>query len=378
MAEDELAGWLRLVRTPGLTPRAARALLASFGSPQAVWAASRSARTAVVGLAAADAIAADDETALRATLAATQAWLQASPAHRVLTLADADYPPLLLQIPDPPLLLFLRGDARWLAAPALAMVGSRSATAQGLATARDFGTHFARCGLAVVSGLALGIDGAAHEGALAGGGITVAVIGTGPEQDYPRRHVGLAARIAAQGVVVSEYPPGTPPLPANFPRRNRLIAGLSLGTLVVEAAVQSGSLITAKLATDFGREVFAIPGSIHAPQARGCHALIKTGAKLVETAQDVLDELRWAPAAMPAAGPAPAGPAATKAPRRQPDEEPADPILRALGHDPLALDELAARTGFGAPELAARLLDLELAGRVARLPGGLVQQVTRV
>lgn len=369
MAEDELTGWLRLVRTPGLTPRAARALLASFGSPQAVWAASRSARTVVAGGAAAEAIAADDETALRATLAATQTWLQASPTHRVLTLADADYPPLLLQIPDPPLLLFVRGDARHLAAPALAMVGSRSATAQGLATARDFGAHFARCGLAVVSGLALGIDGAAHEGALAGGGATVAVIGTGPEQDYPRRHAGLAARIAAHGAVVSEYPPGTPPLPANFPRRNRLIAGLSLGTLVVEAAVQSGSLITAKLATDFGREVFAIPGSIHAPQARGCHALIKTGAKLVETAQDVLDELRWAPAVA-----APGEPGPARASRR----ESADPVLRALGHDPLALDELAARTGLGAAELAARLLDLELAGRVARLPGGMVQQVTRV
>jgi DNA processing protein len=238
-----------------------------------------------------------------------------------------------------------------------------------LDTARAFAQHLSGAGLVVVSGLALGIDGAAHDGALqgaiAGGtGGTIAVVGTGLDRVYPKRHHGLAHRMTdGAGLMLSEYCLGTEPLPHNFPRRNRIIAGLTLGTLVVEAAVQSGSLITARLALECGREVFAIPGSIHSPQSRGCHRLIKEGAKLVETADDVLQELL-----LPAPAPAAAHDAALPSRR--------DPVLGALGHDPLTLDALVSRTGWPTPQLQARLLELELEGEVARLPGGLFQRRT--
>ena len=298
--------------------------------------------------------------AYRERLAAAQRWLQDGPERRALTPGDGDYPPLLLQTADPPLLLYVQGRVSLLSAAAIAVVGSRQPSAQGLDNARSFARALAERGYTIVSGLALGIDAAAHEGALDAAAPTVAVMGTGPDRIYPARHRPLAQRIAAGGVLLSEYAPGTPALPDHFPQRNRLIAGLTQGTLVVEAALRSGSLITARLASEAGREVFAIPGSIRAPQSQGCHALIKQGAKLVESVDDILEELQAGTprqAALPLA-----------------DDAPVDPLFDALGHDPVTLDALLARTGFPVAELTARLLELELDGRVARLPGGLYQR----
>ena len=282
----------------------------------------------------------------------------------MIALGDAAYPHALLESPDPPLLLYAIGRLELLHAPALAIVGSRNASVQGRHNASAFAAHLGAAGFTIVSGLALGIDGAAHEGALGSAGSTIAVVATGLDQVYPRRHLALAGHIAAEGLLLSEHPLGTPPLRENFPQRNRIIAGLTRGTLVVEATLQSGSLITARLAVEAGREVFAIPGSIHSPQAKGCHALIKQGAKLVETAQDVLEELGVAAAPAPAS----AG---------EPVPERPDPLLDAMGHDPIVLDELIARTGWSAAELAAKLLDLELAGRIERLPGQRFQRIAR-
>ena len=356
---DELAGWLRLLAIPQLGREGARRLLAAFGSPQGVFAASAVARRAVVrgcdfepDAAAAQALAAQIDT--------TWQWLAGAEQRAVLTLGDALYPQLLLETADPPLLLYLQGRLDLLAAPTLAVVGSRNPTPQGSENARAFAAHLSGAGITVVSGLALGIDAAAHEGGLAGAGSTIAVVGTGLDRVYPKRHHDLAQRIAANGLLMSEYALGTPPLPAHFPQRNRLIAGLARGTLVVEAALQSGSLITARLAAEAGREVFALPGSIHAPQSRGCHALIRQGAKLVERAADILEELNFANAAS-----APVVPEPVSA---------ADPLLDALGYDPVSLDALVARTGIEASLLNARLLEFELDGRVARLPGQLFQR----
>ncbi len=379
MDRDELAAWLRLTLTPGIGNDTARRLLAAFGLPQTVFEQGSAALRQVVGPAQASALGAPPP-ALDAQLQATLDWLAASDAaiqRRVVTLGDPLYPPSLLALEDPPLLLYLLGQLDGLQAVdwpnhALAIVGSRNPTPQGLENARQFARALRAAGLVIVSGLALGVDGAAHEGALQdagepGGGLaTIAVIGTGIDRVYPRRHRELAHHIAARGLVVSEYPLGTPPLPANFPRRNRLISGLSQGTLVIEAALQSGSLITARLASEQGKEVFAIPGSIHSPQSRGVHALIRQGAKLVETAQDVLEELHW-----PARAPAPESPAA---PDPGPDADSAA-LLQALGADPVGLDALQARTGLETSLLQARLLELELEGRVGRLPGGLFQRL---
>ena len=365
MQRDELAAWLRLVLTPGVGRGAARRLLAAFGLPQDIFAQDAAAlRQLAEGEAMLAALQREPE-GLPAQVEATLAWLAQEPGRRqVLTLGDPDYPPELLAIEDPPLLLYRMGQLQQPASPALAIVGSRNPTPQGVQNAQQFGRALAEAGVTVVSGLALGIDGAAHEGALAGARpgrvATIAVVGTGLDRVYPRRHLGLAHRIAQQGLIVSEYPLGTPPLAQNFPRRNRLIAGLSQGTLVVEAALQSGSLITARLAAEQGREVFAVPGSIHSPQARGCHALLRQGAKLVESAQDVLEELRLAPAQR------------IEAPAEPPEGE--DALLQAMGYDPVGLDALIARTGITAPLLQAQLLELELAGEVARLPGGLFQR----
>lgn len=360
--DDELGAWLRLLLTSGVGRDAARRLLATFGSAHAVFDASPAARAACVGPMQRDALAAEPE-GWRSQCAAAAAWLAGDGERRIVTLGDALYPAALLHTADPPLLLFLHGRADRLARDALAIVGSRNPTPQGRDNARAFAAHFSRAGWCVVSGLAAGIDGAAHDGALDGDGGTVAVLGTGIDRVYPARHRALTHRIAREGLLVSEFPLGTPPLPPNFPQRNRVIAALARGTLVVEAALQSGSLITARLAAESGREVFAIPGSIHSPLSRGCHALIKQGAKLVETADDVLAEL---------GAPRPA-PATT-------DVAPAtgdDPLLDALGHDPATLDALCARTGWSAAVLAARLLELELDGHVQRLPGGLYQRRER-
>ncbi len=357
---SELAAWLRLLITPGVGRESARRLLSAFGSAEAVFRAPRPQLDAVAGPLSPALAAAPEE--LAALHEATQRWLDQAHGRSVLTLGDPAYPPLLLETPDPPLMLFAHGRIDLLKATSIAVVGSRKPSPQGKDNARAFAAHFSRSGHCVVSGLAAGIDGRAHEGALEGAGSTVAVVGTGLDRVYPRQHHALAKRIAEQGLLISEFPLGTPPLPGHFPQRNRIIAGLSRGTLVVEAALQSGSLITARLAADMGRDVFAVPGSIHSPQSRGCHALIKQGAKLVESAEDVLEELNLLSSM--AAPPAPA----TEAP------EPADDVLAALGHDPTTVDALIARTGIPPQSLSARLLELELDGLVVRLPGGLFQR----
>lgn len=374
MQRDELAGWLRLTLTPGVGPDAARRLLAAFGLPESIFAQRADALRQVVSAAQAEALATPPPD-FDAQLATTLAWLNGASDRRIWGLADADYPAALLRTEDPPLLLYAVGSGvadGTLTTPALALVGSRNPTPQGLANARAFAGSLAQAGRVVVSGMALGIDGAAHEGALDAGGRTIAVVGTGLDRVYPKRHLGLAHRIAASGLLVSELPLGTPPLAHHFPRRNRIISALSQGTLVVEAALQSGSLITARMALEQGKEVFAIPGSIHAPQSRGCHALIKQGAKLVESAQDVMDELQWTGRLADA----PESIAET------PDFARADSlngtknaVLEALGHDPTSLDALMARTGLDAAHLQAQLLTLELADQVARLPGGLFQRM---
>lgn len=358
-APDDLDAWLRLLRTPGVGRETARRLLLACGTPQAVFLSSPRTWRELVSPAVATALASPPDRHEQ-QLAATHEWLAAGPLRHVLVLGDAAYPAPLLESPDPPLLLYAQGRLDLLSAPSIAVVGSRNPTAQGLDNARAFATHLSQSGLTIVSGLALGIDGAAHEGGLAGAGRTIAVMGTGADRIYPARHRALAHRIASEGLLLSEFEIGTPPLAENFPMRNRLIAGLARGTLVVEAALPSGSLTTARAAVEAGREVFAIPGSIHSPQSRGCHALIKQGAKLVESADDILGELDWK------AQPRIVATASTEA-----DD---DPLLDALGHDPATLDALAARTGLGPAELNARLLELELEGRVARLPGGLFQR----
>ncbi len=360
MDPAELDAWLRLLLADGLGRGAVRRLLAACGGPEQVLRAEPALRQRIAGPGAAGLEQAPSGFEQR--LAATQAWLAGGPQRAVWALGDPAYPADLLQTADPPLLLFADGDPTWLQRPVLAIVGSRHATAQGLDNARAFARSFSDAGWTVVSGLAAGIDGAAHEGALLGAGGTVAVVGTGLDQVYPARHRALAQKVRERGLILSEYLPGTPPLAQNFPQRNRIIAALARGTLVVEAALQSGSLITARLASECGREVFAIPGSIHAPQSRGCHALIRLGAKLVETAQDVLEELQ---------GPAPGQ---QKLALPVDVDAPADPLLAALGHDPVTLDALGARTGWSAAELNVRLLELELDGQVARLPGGLFQR----
>jgi DNA processing protein len=366
MQRAELAGWLRLALNPAIPPQAARRLLASFGLPPSIFAQDVEALAQVLDRPRAEAVRREPE-GLPAALDATLAWLEQEPGHReVVTLGDAGYPQALLATEDPPLLLYRMGRLAQAPQRALAVVGSRNPTPQGLQNAQRFARAFAEAGVTVVSGMALGIDGAAHEGALEGAApdavATIAVVGTGLDRVYPKQHLQLAHRIAEHGMIVSEYPLGTPPLQHNFPRRNRLIAGLSQGTLVVEAALQSGSLITARLASEQGKEVFAIPGSIHSPHARGCHALLRQGAKLVESAQDVLEDLRYV---LPA-------PAAAAAPE-EPEGE--NPLLAALGFDPLGLDALVARTGIPAHLLQAQLLELELVGQVARLPGGLFQRL---
>jgi DNA processing protein len=383
--DEEFEAWFRLLQTQGLGRASARALLAAFGSAPAVLRAGPAQWRAVAGAAAAAALARRDQPEVEARLHAARAWLGAAPQRQVLTLGDPGYPAALLSIEDPPLMLFVEGRAELLSAPALAIVGSRHPTPQGAANAREFAAHLSAEGWAIVSGLAQGIDGAAHEGALTGPGGTVAVIGTGPDIAYPRQHAALARRIAEAGVLISEFAPGTPPLAENFPLRNRIIAGLGRGTLVVEAALQSGSLITARLSVEAGREVFAIPGSIHSPQSRGCHALIRQGAKLVESAADILEELQasgGAPDGRPGGRRAgAASPCAADAPAEREDADMpgdgADALLVALGHDPVTLDALGARTGLSAGVLGAQLLELELSGTVARLPGGLFQRLRR-
>jgi DNA processing protein len=460
---DELAAWLRLSLEPGLGPVGAFALLRAAGMPEQIYAMRASALARHLPADLARQLAAPMPAATAELIERTLKWVQ-KPGHHAITLVDPAYPQSLFTIGDPPLLLFVRGDPLALTRASLAVVGARSATTGGAENARAFSRYLAGHGWCVVSGLAEGIDAAAHEGALdAGpqGAGTVAVMGTGIDVVYPPRHAGLADRIAANGALVTEMPLGTPARPHHFPKRNRLVAGLARGVLVVEAARQSGSLITARLAGENGREVFAIPGSIHSPLSRGCHALIRQGAKLVETARDITDELgapegpgaapgvgaasgagaasgmgaasgtvtasgmatasgagtssgtgttsgagaaseggaasdadasaplegaasrqaasrrRRAGSAAAAAGQAslPGMPGFTDTPEWTEPYDGDDPLLNALGYDPVHVDTLLARTGLDSPTLGARLLELELTGVVTRMDGGRYQRL---
>lgn len=414
MEYEELGAWLRLLLAPGLGPVGTRRLLAAFGSPEAVLAQGPAALRAVVSARQAQALKGDADTAPEnwgELLARSWAWLHAADApeqRAIVALGEPGYPAALLQMEDPPLLLHLMGrldglhqSGLWTGPLAerrcLAVVGSRNPTPQGVLNAQQFARSLVDAGLVIVSGLALGVDGAAHEGALSAHGVptasgpdgaplaetavqpvTVAVVGTGLDQVYPKRHTALARRITAQGVIVSEYPLGTLPLAENFPRRNRLIAGLSCATLVIEAAPQSGSLITARLAVELGKEVLAIPGSIHNPQSRGCHALIRQGAKLVESAQDVLEELpAWAGVMAEPGNAVVETEAVDEVGAEVHPHEPEDALRAALGTDPVSLDALQARTGWPTAQLQVRLMALELEGEVVRLPGGLLQRLVR-
>ena len=352
--DASLASWISLSQTPGLGNEGLRRLLQAFGSPDSVLAASVSSLSMHVKPAVAQSVAASiDESAF----SSVSAWLE-DPLNRILTIADAEYPQFLLNTADPPLLLYVKGHLELLNAKSLAGVGSRNASAQGLRNAEAFANSISDAGLCIVSGMAHGIDAAAHLGGLHGAGSSIAVVGTGLDKVYPAANRELAHRLAQEGCIISEFPLGTPPLAANFPRRNRIISGLSLGCLVVEASVQSGSLITARMALEQGREVFAIPGSIHSPHSKGCHALIKQGAKLVETARDILEELGY--------------PSTTVAQGIAPEH----PLFVHLGFDPLDAESLAQRSGLTIGELSAILLQLELDGAIASLPGGLYQRIT--
>jgi len=362
-----IADWLRLEQADGVGCRSVHALLSVFGSPGAILRAGPAALGAHVTPAQARAICAPVTPALAALIDTTLAWLTA-PDHHLVTFHDPRYPPALAQIPDPPLLLYVSGRLDLLTQPLVAVVGSRNASVQGRVDAESFAAALSGAGLCVVSGLALGIDTAAHEGALRGAGSTIAVVGTGLDRVYPARNRALAHRIAEQGCIVSEYALGTPPLGANFPRRNRIISGLAAGVLVIEAAAQSGSLITAQMAAEQGREVFALPGSIHSALTKGCHRLIREGAQLVETVDEVLTAMRVSPLVR-----LQEGADAAAAPAAHDDAI----LLGALGHEPVALDELLARLALDPGVLGARLLDLELAGFVTRLPGGRVQRIWR-
>lgn len=354
---DDLLAWLRLTLAPGVSPAMQQALLRTFATPHGVLAARPAALAACCGEAVAAALSrGPDERLLQRTLR----WLEI-PGHRLLCLGDAEFPQALLTIADPPTVLYAKGRIELLNAPSIAVVGSRNATAQGTSDAESFALALSSAGLCVVSGMALGIDAAAHRGALAESGSSVAVVGTGLDIVYPSSNLDLAHALAANGCLVSEFSLGTRSLAGNFPRRNRLISGLSRGVLVVEAGKPSGSLITARLALEQGRDVFAIPGSIHSPLSKGCHDLLKQGAKLAEEADDILVEIGWESRA-------PAGSHRTEAPI-------ASPLLDALGHAPAGVDQLARRTGMDSAAIAAQLSLLEIEGRIESLPGGLFRRL---
>ncbi|MBK9161395.1 MAG: DNA-protecting protein DprA [Nitrosomonadales bacterium] len=357
MAVDfPLKAWLALSLVRGLGADSARRLLKEFGSPEAIFSASPGSLKLIVksNVAVEVGRGIDDEQ-----LVPVLAWLEDSNNH-IVTLADSDYPQNLLHIPDPPLLLYVKGRLDLLNHPALAIVGSRNSTPQGNHNAEAFAKSLSGAGICIISGMAHGIDAAAHRGALQGRGSSIAVVGTGLDKVYPAANHELAHMLVQKGALISEFPLGTPPLAGNFPRRNRLISGMSMGCLVVEASLQSGSLITARLASEQGRDVFAIPGSIHAPHSKGCHALIKQGAKLIETAQDILEELGNS----------------VIVPLDNPDNQGAClALLEQLGYDPVDTDTLSIRCGLTVAELSAMLLTLELDGRISVLPGGLYQRI---
>lgn len=356
---QETLAWLRLGLIPELTPAGLRTLLAALSTPERICSADRATLASIVSDSAAAAIVRGPEPK---RLDAAQRWLE-DPANQLVTLADGAYPRLLLEIPDPPAVLYLKGNPALLDRASLAVVGSRNATLQGCANAEAFSRELSEGGFTIISGLALGIDAAAHAGGLAASSSSIAVVGTGLDIVYPARNRDLAHRLAEEGALVSEFALGTPALASNFPRRNRLISGLSRGCLVVEAALKSGSLITARYALEQGREVFAIPGSIHSPLSKGCHLLIKQGAKLAESSQDILEEFGSAVHNR--------GTTFTSTDEVVPD----DPMLTALGFDPIDLDTLCQHSGLTPETASAMLLTLELEGVVSRLPGGKFQRV---
>ena len=383
--DTSTADWLRLCLIPGTGDSAIRKLLGAFGLPAQVFAAARAELARAAGDAQAERVrAALHDASIEAAVERALVWLEA-PENHLVTLADAEYPRALLDTADPPPLLYLKGRRELLGRPAIAIVGSRNATAQGIANAESFAAALSRAGLCVVSGQALGIDTAAHIGGLTGAGSTIAVIGTGADIVYPARNRDLAHRIAAGGLIVSEFPLGTPAAAANFPRRNRIISGLSKGVLVIEAALRSGSLITARLAGEQGRDVFALPGSIHSPLAKGCHQLIKQGAKLADSVEDILEELSMAlSGGGDGAGDSNNNGGGTTSAQDSAGAKAESAVLSAqgalldaLGHEPVSVESLSQRTGTPAHLLAAQLLELELAGLITQLPGALVQRMTR-
>ncbi|MCF8187183.1 MAG: DNA-processing protein DprA [Sulfuritalea sp.] len=371
---EGLADWLRLMLTEGVGPQTARELLSHFGLPENIFGANYSALQKCVNEKLALTLSSAPDDPIREQIDTTLEWCK-HPGNQVLTFADANYPSSLLTIADPPPVLYVKGRAELLNRKSIAMVGSRNATLQGIQNARRFAHVLSTAGLTVVSGLALGIDGAAHEGALSEittEGSTIAVTGTGLDLVYPAKHRELAHQIAVHGCLVSEYPLGTPGIASNFPRRNRIISGLSQGVLVVEAAAQSGSLITARSALEQGRDVFAIPGSIHSPLSKGCHQLIGQGAKLVESAQDILEEIHVQNIPLKEKF-SPPHVAINTAANSVNASALTNQLLHAAGHDPVSVDELAARTTMTMAEVQASLLELELEGRIERLASGMYQ-----
>ena len=353
--DANLASWLTLSQIPGLGNANLRLLLQTFGSPSSTLNQSAASLKQVVRPALANAIVNHSSSELLTT---TSLWLE-DPLNSIITIEDSAYPQLLLNISDPPLLLYVKGRLDLLNHASLAIVGSRNATVQGVRNAEAFAQAISEAGLTIISGMAHGVDSAAHVGGLKGSGSTIAVVGTGLDKVYPAANRELAHQLATQGTIISEFALGTPPLAQNFPQRNRIISGLSLGCLVVEASLKSGSLITARMALEQGREVFAIPGSIHMPQAKGCHALIKQGAKLVESPNDIFEELSWFTA-------------------NQISSDTAldiHPLFEHLGFDPLDIDSLSQRSGLTIEDLSAILLQLELDGRVTTLAGGMYQRI---
>lgn len=358
-AGSEPEAWLSLDLISGLGPEAARRLLTEFGSPAAVLSAPIAGVVPLAGRKAAQAISNGVD---RSRLQSALEWLKEECNH-LLTIADDDYPRALFEIADPPLVLYLKGRRSLLSAPGFAVVGSRNATPGGVQTAEAFARALSDAGLTIISGMAMGIDAAAHRGGLSGRSSSIAIVGTGLDLVYPARNKLLAHQLASDGLIVSEFALGTPALANNFPRRNRIISGLARGVLVVEAALASGSLITARMAAEQGRDVFAIPGSIHSPFSKGCHQLIKQGAKLVDDAGDILQELDLQTIAPEASAKADAA-------------GPEDPLLEAMGFDPVTIDSLLTRMTLSADAVIARLTELELDGAIASLPGGKFQRLS--
>ena len=360
--------WLSLDLIQGLGGEKFRSLLIQFGSPAAILGSAAGPLSQYVGPKVADSIAAGaDPDRLQAALA----WLEHENNH-LLTLADEDYPKVLLEISDPPPILYMKGRRELLGRTGIAVVGSRNATPVGLQNAEGFSRALSQAGLTIISGMALGIDAAAHRGGLDGGASSIAVIGTGLDLVYPARNKALAHELAQNGLILSEFSLGTPALASNFPRRNRIISGLSRGVLVVEAALASGSLITARQAGEQGREVFAIPGTVHSPFSKGCHQLIKQGAKLVDDAIDILVELQWRTTAVSATSRLDIN-TSTDDPGNEND---ADPILTAMGYDPVSIDALLERVTLPADQIIARMTELEIDGVIAPLPGGRYQRLS--